>query len=58
MIFFLIQNQESYHSSEEDTEFYDRTKSYKERNSDEEKCDISHMETLSAVIHEEVSNIN
>ncbi|KAF0765317.1 zinc finger CCHC-type and RNA-binding motif-containing protein 1-like, partial [Aphis craccivora] len=46
-------NQESYPSSEEDTEFYDKTKNYKERNSDEEECDLSHMETLSAVIHEE-----
>jgi len=54
----LLQNQESYLSSEEDTEFYDRTKNYKERNSDEEKCDMSHMETLSAVIHEEVRRTN
>lgn len=51
----MLQIQESYFSSEEDTEFYDKTKNCKERNSDEEKCDISHMETLSAVIHEEVS---
>ncbi|CAH1713682.1 zinc finger CCHC-type and RNA-binding motif-containing protein 1-like [Aphis gossypii] len=46
-------NQESYPSSEEDTEFYDKTKNYNERKSDEEECDLSHMETLSAVIHEE-----
>jgi len=47
-------NQESYHNSEEETEFYDRTKNcVNETNSDEEKCDISDMETLSAVIQEE-----
>jgi len=49
-------NQESYPSSEEDTAFYDKTKNFKERNSEEEECDLSHMETLSAVIHEEQEN--
>lgn len=47
--------QESYLSSDEDTHFYDKTKIHVNKtNSDEEQCGKSDMETLSAVIQEEV----
>lgn len=57
-MYYLLQNQDSYLSPEEDTDFYDKTKNHKERNNDETNCDMSHMETLSAVIHEEVRIIS
>lgn len=55
----MQKNQESYPSSDDDTKFYDKIeKNVVEINSDEEKCSKSEMETLSAVIQEEVTNIN
>lgn len=52
-MYLFIQNQESHVSSDEDTKFYDKTKNCV----DEISNDESNMETLSAVIQEEVNII-
>lgn len=52
--YLFLKNEESYVSSDEDTKFYDKTKN----NVNEMNNDESNMETLSAVIQEEVCIIN